>query len=74
MRPRRVRFEYDRDADAAYIALRRGKVAASEEVEPGLVVDLDKQQGILGVEILRFSQRFMVKARNGSRNGKRVAG
>ena len=53
-----IKFEYDREADAAYLRLRRGKVAESEEVEPGLIVDLDSDDQIVGVEILRFARRF----------------
>jgi uncharacterized protein YuzE len=57
MKRNRVKFEYDEDVDAAYLTLGRGKVAASDEVEPGLVVDFDARGQILGVEILRFRQR-----------------
>ena len=33
----------------------------SEEVKPGLIVDLDKNEQVLGVEILEFSRRFVSK-------------
>ena len=59
MKPRNVKFEYDRAADAAYLTLAHGKVLESEEVEPGVIVDLDQRDQIVGVEILRFAQRFM---------------
>jgi uncharacterized protein YuzE len=57
-----VKFEYDRESDAAYLKIRRGKVVESEEVEPGLIVDLGADDEIVGVEILRFSRRFSGKA------------
>jgi uncharacterized protein YuzE len=53
-----VKFEYDRDSDAAYLRIRRGKVIESEEVRPGLIVDLDAKDEVVGVEILRFTSRF----------------
>ena len=54
-----LKFEYDREVDAAYLRIRRAKIAGSEEVEPGLIVDLDQRQQIVGVEILHFARRFM---------------
>lgn len=53
-----IKFEYDRDADAAYLRIRRGKVIESEEIQPGLIVDLDANDQVVGVEILRFARRF----------------
>lgn len=50
-----VKFEYDRESDAAYLKLRRGKVVEAEEVEPGLIVDLGPDDEVVGVEILRFA-------------------
>jgi uncharacterized protein YuzE len=58
MKSRNIKFEYDRDADAAYLTLTRGKVHESEEVKPGMIIDLDEHDEIVGVEILRFSERF----------------
>lgn len=58
-----VKFEYDRDADAAYLKIGRGKVVESEEVQPGLIVDLDADDQVVGVEILRFTRRFRRKSR-----------
>ena len=64
MKKQRVTLEYDRDADAAYLALGRSKVASSEEVEPGLVVDFDTQNQVVGVEILYFRRRFGAKSQS----------
>ncbi len=54
-----VKFEYDRESDAAYLRIRPGRVVESEEVEPGLIVDLGPHDEIVGVEILRFTRRFV---------------
>lgn len=58
MRPKNVKLEYDPEVDAAYLTLKAGRVVESEEVKPGLILDFDKDDHVLGVEILRFSRRF----------------
>jgi uncharacterized protein YuzE len=56
-----VKFEYDQETDAAYLTIGRGKVVESEEVEPGLIVDVGADEQIIGIEILRFARRFARK-------------
>jgi uncharacterized protein YuzE len=58
MRKKQIKFEYDAEVDAAYLSLRPGRVAESEEVQPGLVVDFTSKGEIVGVEILNFRKRF----------------
>jgi uncharacterized protein YuzE len=82
MKKKAIKFEYDPDVDAAYLTLRRARVAESEEVRPGLVVDFDADDEIIGVEILRFTKRFRtsagvikpVRALNGESTRRRAAG
>jgi uncharacterized protein YuzE len=62
MKRRAIKFQYDREADAAYLKLTSGKVLESEEVEPGVVVDFGADEKIIGIEILSFSRRFMSKS------------
>lgn len=66
---RNFRFEYDAKVDAAYLTLARGRVAESEEVQPGVIVDFSADDRLLGVEILRLAKRFGAKvpARGASR-------
>ena len=59
MKRKNIRFEYDKEADAAYLTLVRTKILGSEEVEPGLIIDFAADDQIVGVEILRFSRRFL---------------
>jgi uncharacterized protein YuzE len=47
-----MELEYDSQADAAYIKLSNAEVADSEEVRPGVIVDYDAQDRVVGVEIL----------------------
>ena len=43
--------------DEAYISVGRGRVARSQEVAPGLVVDLDENGEAVGVELLGLRRR-----------------
>jgi uncharacterized protein YuzE len=62
MKNKSITFEYDADVDAAYLKLKKGRVAESEEVRPGIVVDFDSSDQVVGVEILRFTKRFASRA------------
>jgi len=72
-RSQHIRFEYDREVDAAYLTLARGKVAESAEVTPGVVVDRDARKRIIGIEILRFAKRFLAQSRPAARSLKKSA-
>lgn len=48
---------YDPVADAVYIRIREGRVAESDEVAEGVIVDYDENGNIVGIEILEFSKR-----------------
>jgi uncharacterized protein YuzE len=63
MKSKNIKLEYDAEVDAAYLRLGRGKIVASEEVEPGLIVDYGADDRPLGVEVLRFSRRFARRAK-----------
>ena len=58
MKTKHIKLEYDSEVDAAYLTLARGRVMESEEVQPGVILDLDAKEQVLGVEILRFTRRF----------------
>ena len=47
---------YDRVADSLYLRLKAGRVADSVEVSEGVILDLDEEGSILGVEILNYSK------------------
>lgn len=49
-------IEYDEKADAAYIRINKGKVANSIEAEKNIIVDLDKNKKLIGIEIRNFSE------------------
>ena len=53
-----MKIEYDPQADALYLRLFRGKVAATKSVGKNTYVDLDKKGNTLGIEILFFKRKF----------------
>ena len=50
-------IKYDPGADALYVKLKEGKVADSEEVDEGVVVDYDDKGEVVGMELLEFSKK-----------------
>lgn len=52
-----MKIEFDPRADAIYIRLAAGVVADSDEVRPGVVLDIDTQGNVLGIEMLDVSKR-----------------
>lgn len=57
MVPVELYVKYDRVVDALYIRLRDGRVVESDEIAPGVIVDLDENNEVIGVEILWVSRR-----------------
>ena len=53
-----MRFQFDEQADALYIRLDEGKIVESEEVSPGVVLDFNAQNQVVGVEILDVKKRL----------------
>lgn len=55
-----MKIEYDEMADAVYVHLssKKQRIDKSREVESGIVLDLDKEKKLIGIEILDFSKRF----------------
>ena len=53
-----MQITYDTKADAMYIKFRDGEFVANREVEEGIIVDMGKENVLLGIEILRVSSRF----------------
>ena len=53
-----MKIEYSKQADALYVYFREVEVAKSNEVEDGVVIDLDSKGHIVGVEVLDASKRF----------------
>jgi uncharacterized protein YuzE len=52
-----MRLHVDQQADALYLRLDESKIVASEEVSPGVVLDFNAENQMVGVEILHLSRR-----------------
>lgn len=52
-----MKLTIDREADALYLELEDVSAVESEEVAPGIVVDYDAQNRVVGIEMLHLSQR-----------------
>ena len=48
---------YDKEADAAYFSLKRGKVARTVQLDNWLLANMDKKGALLGLEMLFVSLR-----------------
>ena len=51
-------FQYHPDADMLYIKLAEGVSTGSEEVAPGIVLDFDQGNQVIGIEIEDASTRI----------------
>ena len=53
-----MEIRFDKNADAMYIELRRGKFAKNKKVDDFTIIDMDKEGNILGIELLDVSKRI----------------
>lgn len=52
-----MRLHVDKEADALYLRLDDSKIIESEEVAPGVVLDYNERNEVVGVEMLHLSKR-----------------
>jgi uncharacterized protein YuzE len=52
-----MRLHVDQEADALYLRLDESAIVESEEVSPGVVLDYNAENQVVGVEILHLSKR-----------------
>ena len=52
-----MKIEVDKDADALYLYLDDSEIVMSEEVAPGVVLDYNDENKVVGVEMLYLSKR-----------------
>jgi uncharacterized protein YuzE len=50
-------IEIDEQADAGYVRVSTAAVARTEEVSDGLILDLDRDDEVVGIEVLGLSRR-----------------
>ena len=52
-----MRLSVDKEADALYLRIDDSSIIESEEVSPGVVLDSNKRNGVVGFEMLNLSKR-----------------
>ena len=52
-----MKMRYDEQADALYLRLDESDIIESEEVQPGIVLDFNASNQVVGIEILRLKER-----------------
>jgi len=53
-----MRLHVDKEADALYLRLDDSKIIESEEVSPGVVLDFNDRNQVVGIEMLNLSKRI----------------
>lgn len=52
-----MKLDVDSEADALYLRLDDSDIVESEEVSPGVMLDYNAENEVIGVEMLRLSKR-----------------
>ena len=52
-----MRLKVDHKNDALYFRLDESAIVESEEVKPGVILDYDKDDNVVGIEMLGLSNR-----------------
>lgn len=52
-----MKLHVDREADALYLRLHEAAIIDSEEISPGVVLDYNDANEVIGVELLHLSKR-----------------
>ncbi len=60
-----MRVKVDKTNDTLYFRLDENKIVESEEVRPGVILDFDKDEQVVGVEFLNISSRAAPESLSG---------
>ncbi|KOR31866.1 hypothetical protein TI05_10900 [Achromatium sp. WMS3] len=52
-----MKLEFDPIADTAYFEISSLEVETTKEIEPGIIVDYDKNGHVVGIEVLSIHNR-----------------
>lgn len=53
-----MKITYDSKADALYIKFQEGSVGKTKKIEEGILIDLDQEGHLYGIEIVGVSERM----------------
>ena len=54
-----MEFSFDKKANALYLKFSFDKVSSTDEISDGIIVDYNKDNKIIGIEILNFTKRSL---------------
>lgn len=54
-----MRITVDSEQDALYFRLDESDIVDSEEVQPGVILDYDKNHQVVGIELLHMSRQVI---------------
>ncbi len=57
-----MKLHFDQVADALYLRLDETKVVESEEIRPGVILDYNDADQVVGIEILGLGKRVPLEA------------
>jgi len=57
-----MRVYLDEKADALYIRFDESQIVESEEIKPGIILDYNDKNQVVGIEILKIKNRIPVSA------------
>ncbi|OIO42008.1 MAG: DUF2283 domain-containing protein [Candidatus Diapherotrites archaeon CG09_land_8_20_14_0_10_32_12] len=57
-----MEISYDKEADAMYIEFRKGNFLKNKKIDDFTIIDMDKDENILGIELLNVSKRIPVES------------
>jgi len=52
-----MKIEFDKETKAIYFRLNGSLIVESEEIAPGIVYDFDKDNAVVGIEVLNLSHK-----------------
>jgi len=52
-----MKVHYDENADAIYFRLDQSDILESEEIRPGIIIDFNADDEVVGIEILDVKRR-----------------
>ena len=52
-----MKLQIDKQADALYLRLDDSKIIESQEIIPGIVLDYNEMDQVVGIEVLSLSKR-----------------
>ncbi len=52
-----MRIKIDRENDSLYFRLDENRIVDSEEIRPGVILDFDENDSVVGIEFLKISTR-----------------